>query len=217
MGEPRVRATNEASDMLKKKTLTCRADPRYTVVLDPAEAFPEDPGQGTPSMLYGPDDTSATFFCALDTGEIDGTQEIPSNVYRWLEFISDEVDEFVGRAFDEARTRDREAAHANARALWVRTLCVGSEVWWADPDGGQSSGTYTITTIHGEGRNTTDTIVRMKNAAGSEAEAPIGELGDPSDPESKNIVRFGSDGQPVVYEDAADASEHLLRMQEGLC
>lgn len=31
------------------------------------------------------------------------------------------------------------------------------------------------------------------------------------------IVRFGSDGQRVEYEDADDASEHFLRMAEGLC
>lgn len=31
------------------------------------------------------------------------------------------------------------------------------------------------------------------------------------------IIRPGSNGQPVVYQDADDASEHFLRMQEGLC
>lgn len=30
-------------------------------------------------------------------------------------------------------------------------------------------------------------------------------------------VRFGSEGQRVVYADAADASEHGLRMAEGRC
>lgn len=34
---------------------------------------------------------------------------------------------------------------------------------------------------------------------------------------SKPIVLAGSDGQPVVYDDPADASEHRLRMQEGEC
>lgn len=32
-----------------------------------------------------------------------------------------------------------------------------------------------------------------------------------------NLVRHGSDGQIVQYEDEADASEHFLRMAEGLC
>lgn len=31
------------------------------------------------------------------------------------------------------------------------------------------------------------------------------------------IMRAGSDGQQVFYDDEADASEHLLRMAEGLC
>lgn len=31
------------------------------------------------------------------------------------------------------------------------------------------------------------------------------------------LVRSGRDGQPVFYADADDASEHLLRMAEGLC
>jgi hypothetical protein len=31
------------------------------------------------------------------------------------------------------------------------------------------------------------------------------------------VVRFGRDGQKVVYEDADDASEHSLRMAEGWC
>lgn len=33
----------------------------------------------------------------------------------------------------------------------------------------------------------------------------------------ESLVRFGSDGQRVQYADAADASEHFLRMAEGLC
>ena len=32
-----------------------------------------------------------------------------------------------------------------------------------------------------------------------------------------NLVCHGSDGQIVQYEDEADASEHFLRMAEGLC
>jgi hypothetical protein len=33
----------------------------------------------------------------------------------------------------------------------------------------------------------------------------------------ESLVRFGSDGQRVQYRDADEASEHFLRMQEGLC
>lgn len=37
----------------------------------------------------------------------------------------------------------------------------------------------------------------------------------PRDPDT--LVRFGSEGQPVQYDDAADASEHRLNMMEGRC
>ena len=35
--------------------------------------------------------------------------------------------------------------------------------------------------------------------------------------EEPEFVRFGSEGQRVEYEDADDASEHMLRMAEGWC
>jgi hypothetical protein len=35
--------------------------------------------------------------------------------------------------------------------------------------------------------------------------------------EAKPVVRYGSEGQRVEYEDEADASEHRLRMAEGYC
>lgn len=35
--------------------------------------------------------------------------------------------------------------------------------------------------------------------------------------DTEEFVRFGSEGQRVEYEDADDASEHRLRMMEGLC
>jgi hypothetical protein len=37
------------------------------------------------------------------------------------------------------------------------------------------------------------------------------------DERKESLVRFGSDGQRVQYRDADEASEHFLRMQEGLC
>lgn len=91
-----------------KETLKCPKDSRYRVELDASEAYPNDPGQGTPAMVYGPKGASATFFCALDTGEMDsheGPHEIPSNIYRWLESVEERVDGFVSRAFEDARAR----------------------------------------------------------------------------------------------------------------
>lgn len=93
--------------MLKKRTLTFNLDHRYTVVLDPAEVFPEDPGQGTPAMVYGPGNASGTFFCAMGEGELvcgPVDHELPSNVMRWLESIAGEVDTFLNSATAEAQS-----------------------------------------------------------------------------------------------------------------
>lgn len=79
----------------KAFTLVCPHDPHYRVELDPAEVFPDDPGQGTPAMLYGPHGTSATFLCASDTGEIGGTEAIPPVVLDWLASIEERVEAFV--------------------------------------------------------------------------------------------------------------------------
>jgi len=45
---------------------------------------------------------------------------------------------------------------------------VGEEMWWTDPDGGISSGYYTITAINGE--------TAVINNGKSEAEVPLTEL-----------------------------------------
>lgn len=92
--------------MLKKRTITFNLDHRYTVVLDPAEVFPEDPGQGTPAMVYGPGNASGTFNCAMGEGELvcgPVDHELPSNVMCWLESIAGEVDTFLNKATEEAQ------------------------------------------------------------------------------------------------------------------
>lgn len=71
----------------------------YSISLDRREIFPDDPGAGTPAMVYGPFGKSATFFCALDTGEVsDGNGEdfdIPQSVYRKMEKAIEAVDAFL--------------------------------------------------------------------------------------------------------------------------
>ncbi|EOJ9215278.1 hypothetical protein ACM5SU_004525 [Salmonella enterica subsp. enterica serovar Agona] len=42
------------------ETHYCPADRRYRVVLDPAEACPDDPGNRTVAMVYGPREACAT-------------------------------------------------------------------------------------------------------------------------------------------------------------
>lgn len=91
---------------------SCPADPRYYVVLDHTEAYPDDPGQGTPAMVYGPHHASATFDCATDTGELMGNTAnvaFPRDVARWLEGITEYVEAYVDAAFDEARLKAAKA------------------------------------------------------------------------------------------------------------
>ncbi len=208
--------------MLKKKTLTCDVDRRYKVELDPAQVFPDDPGQGTPAMLYGPRGASATFYCAEDTGELtsqdgDSTEEIPHLVCIWLGDVYDDVDELIERATAEAKEAAIAAAKAESRAMWVRTLAVGAEVWWDDPSNEYTAGLFTVSGINAAGVNTEDTMVELSRPTGRKWTAPISALRDPKEGRPRGVVRFGSDGRPVVYEDETEASEHRLRMQEGLC
>jgi hypothetical protein len=65
------------------------------LVLDSAQIFPDDPGQGTPAMVHkGRYD--ATFWCALDTGELDcGGYELSDSERLWLEAQEPAVSEFM--------------------------------------------------------------------------------------------------------------------------
>lgn len=82
-------------------TLTCPHDSRYRIVMDASEIFPDDPGNGTPIMVYGPSSTSATYLCALDTGELEGMFSIPERVYNWLDNRADEVYTWLDNATKE--------------------------------------------------------------------------------------------------------------------
>lgn len=74
------------------QTITCPHDGRYSLKLDPSQCFPEDPGAGTPAMVYGPRGVSGTYGCAVETGELEcGEHVLPPAVLRWLQ--SDEVEE----------------------------------------------------------------------------------------------------------------------------
>jgi hypothetical protein len=63
------------------------------VILDSSEIFPDDPGQGTPAMVYLRGQ-SATYWCALNEGEVDG-EELSTSQQAFLESIEDEVAEFI--------------------------------------------------------------------------------------------------------------------------
>jgi hypothetical protein len=68
----------------------------WTLFLDAAQIIPNDPGAGTPAMVYSPTGVSGTYWCVNDTGEIGcGDETVPRDVARWLESKSDDVDAFI--------------------------------------------------------------------------------------------------------------------------
>lgn len=86
-----------------KHVAYCPHDTRYYLVLDPAEIYPADPGNGIPVMVYfdfaGTHHASATYGCAIGEGELMrsdcGTWALPSEVYKWLEGLAPYVDQFL--------------------------------------------------------------------------------------------------------------------------
>ncbi len=63
------------------------------LVLDTDEVYPDNPGDGTPAMLYL-GKNSGTYWCALDTGEVDG-RALSSHQYAWVLSNEELVDNFL--------------------------------------------------------------------------------------------------------------------------
>ena len=69
------------------------------LVLDRTQVYAEDPGQGTPAMVYlGP--YCATYWCAVGEGELyawkqDGVYQLSPAQLAWLERQADTVNEFL--------------------------------------------------------------------------------------------------------------------------
>lgn len=74
---------------------------KLCIELDPQEIFPDDPGQGAPCMVYK-DKHSATYNCALDTGELDlGEYTLSTEEWDWLASQSDRVDSWLDSAYNK--------------------------------------------------------------------------------------------------------------------
>lgn len=67
------------------------------LVLDASEIIPHDPGAGTPAMVYSANKRhSATFWCALNEGELDcGDVRLTRVQMAWLVAQEDAVDRFI--------------------------------------------------------------------------------------------------------------------------
>jgi hypothetical protein len=82
----------------QKHTLISPTHLKLRIELDRDEVFPDDPGNGTPAMVYVTDkqgkQCSGTFWCANDTGEVDYV-ELSEAQLTWLRDQEDEVYEFL--------------------------------------------------------------------------------------------------------------------------
>lgn len=67
----------------------------FRLELDSREIVPDDPGAGTPALLWGPNKQTATFWCALDSGELGDGSEIPESVMKWLDRMVPTVENFL--------------------------------------------------------------------------------------------------------------------------
>ncbi len=74
-----------------KKTL--RGPGGIRIELDRSEVFPNDPGNGTPALVYCRGNT-ATYWCACGEGEVDGIM-LSEGQMEWLENQSYTIDSFL--------------------------------------------------------------------------------------------------------------------------
>jgi len=89
---------------------------------------------------------------------------------------------------------------------WLTTLAPGSQVWWNDPDEGFSSGYYTVIDILAdEPVDSRDTVLFLKNEAGSQAEVYAFEL-SPTPPEKQYSGIGVTDHKQADLAGAHDAS-----------
>lgn len=77
------------ASMDTKKTL--RGPMGVELLLDSAEVFPDDPGNGTPALVYYRGGVG-TYWCACEEGEVQASTKmirLPRKVVSWLE--NDEI------------------------------------------------------------------------------------------------------------------------------
>jgi hypothetical protein len=67
---------------------------RIRVELNRRQVFPNDPGAGTPALVWV-DGNSGTYWCVCDTGELLDGPELTPRELRWLDSIYGEVDSFL--------------------------------------------------------------------------------------------------------------------------
>jgi hypothetical protein len=96
--------TNLSKDAPQVKTIIVTDD--IEIVLDPSEIYPDDPGNGTPVMVYktvGREKYSSTWNCANGTGTLEGREEIvdlTAYELRAMDEHAEEVDAWINAEYD---------------------------------------------------------------------------------------------------------------------
>jgi hypothetical protein len=106
--------------------------------------------------------------------------------------------------------RAAQAMAAGEKCPWYADLKVGDEVWWNDPDHGQSSGYYVIRKLRklDDDPVSEAATVFLGNDFGSEVEAMVFEL-SPKKPDGLHPVVDGDAGDGDIYGYAASKEEAI--------
>lgn len=73
----------------------------WRLELDRDQIIPDNPGEGTPAMVYSPNDKGAgTYWCAIDNGEVgtnddNGNMPVPGDVLAWLLTMGYYVEQYM--------------------------------------------------------------------------------------------------------------------------
>ena len=99
-----------------KKHETLRGPGGLVIRLDATEIFPDDPGNGTPALVVAPFGRgTSTFWCALDTGEMDGPNglwNLNEAQMKWLNTCEEAVNQWVELRSAAIKRDGRDAALA---------------------------------------------------------------------------------------------------------
>ena len=74
------------------------------LVLQQDECFPDEPGQGTPAMVYlriHGEVVSSTYWCCMDEGDIEG-YTLSESIMEWLETRRKQVDRYLDEWYELA-------------------------------------------------------------------------------------------------------------------
>ena len=99
---------------------------------------------------------------------------------------------------------------------WLNGVYPGAQVWWNDPDNGAASGYYIVVAIDSDsGGMNENTVLQLKNVAGSETEAFAGELAS-MQPEGLYPVVDGDSGD-IDWYGYASSKEEAIEVINSMC